>query len=160
MSRGKRINISDPNDINQQELFKRLEKRIGPNAPHFLEEIRKSNDNEDKVILFTIKDNEIDKMCFIHGYKDLKDCDIYYSNYDLSKDTRIIEESTAYAEHFLSMVNIRIHIPENDHMVDKLKDEGYELIGDVEGETSIILLRDTLASPEKEKTTSKRKKGL
>ena len=42
----------------------------------------------------------------------------------------------------------------------KLKDEGYELIGDVEGETSIILLRDTLASPEKEKTTSKRKKGL
>ena len=160
MSRGKRINISDPNDINQQELFKRLEKKIGPNAPHFLEEIRKSNDNEDKVILFTIKDNEIDKMCFIHGYKDLKECDIYYSNYDLSKDTRIIEESTAYAEHFLSMVNIRIHIPENDHMVDKLKEEGYELIGDVEGETSIILLRDTLASPEKEKTTSKRKKGL
>lgn len=160
MSRGKRINISDPNDINQQELFKRLEERIGPNAPHFLEEIKQSNDNEDKVILFTIKDNEIDRMCFIHGYKDLKDCDIYYSNYDLSKDTRIIEESTAYAEHFLSMVNIRIHIPENDHMVDKLKDEGYELIGDVEGETSIILLRDTLASPEKEKTTSKRKKGL
>ena len=160
MSRGKRINISDPNDINQQELFKRLEERIGPNAPHFLEEIKQSNDNEDKVILFTIKDNEIDRMCFIHGYKDLKDCDIYYSNYDLSKDTRIIEESTAYAEHFLSMVNIRIHIPENDHMVDKLKEEGYELIGDVEGETSIILLRDTLASPEKEKTTSKRKKGL
>lgn len=160
MSRGKRINISDPNDINQQELFKRLEERIGPNAPHFLEEIKQSNDNEDKVILFTIKDNEIDRMCFIHGYKDLKDCDIYYSNYDLSKDTRIIEESTAYAEHFLSMVNIRIHIPENDQMVDKLQDEGYELIGDVEGETSIILLRDTLASPEKEKTTSKRKKGL
>ena len=76
MSRGKRINISDPNDINQQELFKRLEKRIGPNAPHFLEEIRKSNDNETKVILFTIKDDEIDKMCFIHGYKDLKECDI------------------------------------------------------------------------------------
>ena len=160
MSRGKRINISDPNDINQQELFKRLEERIGPNAPHFLEEIQQSNDNEDKVILFTIKDNEIDRMCFIHGYKDLKDCDIYYSNYDLSKDTRIIEESTAYAEHFLSMVNIRIHIPENDQMVDKLQDEGYELIGDVEGETSIILLRDTLDSPEKEKTTSKRKKGL
>ena len=160
MSRGKRINISDPNDINQQELFKRLEKRIGPNAPHFLEEIKDSNDNEAKVILFTIKDDEIDRMCFIHGYKDLKDCDIYYSNYDLSKDTRIIEESTAYAEHFLSMVNIRIHIPENDQMVDKLQDEGYELIGDVEGETSIILLRDTLDSPEKEKTTSKRKKGL
>ena len=99
-------------------------------------------------------------MCFIHGYKDLKDCDIYYSNYDLSRDTRIIEESTAYAEHFLSMVNIRIHIPKNDQMVDKLQDEGYELIGDVEGETSIILLRDTLDSPEKEKTTSKRKKGL
>ena len=160
MSRGKRIYISDPNDVEQQSLFKKLEKKIGTNAPHFLEEIQQSNDNEDKVILFTIKDNEIDKMCFIHGYKDLKDCDIYYSNYDLSKDTRIIEESTAYAEHFLSMVNIRIHIPENDHMVDKLKEEGYELIGDVEGETSIILLRDTLASPEKEKTTSKRKKGL
>ncbi|MBR2711994.1 MAG: hypothetical protein IKE89_05915 [Bacilli bacterium] len=157
MSRGKRINISDPNDINQQELFKRLEKRIGPNAPHFLEEIRKSNDNETKVILFTIKDDEIDKMCFIHGYKDLKECDIYYSNYDLSKDTRIIEESSGYAEHFLNMINIRIHIPENDQIVDKLQEDGYELIGNIEGEDSIILLRDTLASPKKEKTPSRRK---
>ena len=157
MSRGKRINISDPNDINQQELFKRLDIRIGPNAPHFLEEIRKSNDNETKVILFTIKDDEIDKMCFIHGYKDLKECDIYYSNYDLSKDTRIIEESSGYAEHFLNMINIRIHIPENDQIVDKLQEDGYELIGNIEGEDSIILLRDTLASPKKEKTPSRRK---
>ena len=157
MSRGKRIYISDPNDVEQQSLFKKLEKKIGTNAPHFLEEIQQSNENEVKVILFTTKDDEIDKMCFIHGYKDLKECDIYYSNYDLSKDTRIIEESSGYAEHFLNMINIRIHIPENDQIVDKLQEDGYELIGKIEGEDSIILLRDTLASPKKEKTPSRRK---
>ena len=158
MSRGKRIYISDPNDVEQQSLFKKLEKKIGTNAPHFLEEIQQSNDNEAKVILFTIEDDEIDKMCFIHGYKDLKECDIYYSNYDLSKDTRIIEESSGYAEHFLNMINIRIHIPENDQIVDKLQEDGYELIGNIEGEDSIILLRDTLDSPKKEKIPSRRKK--
>ena len=158
MSRGKRIYISDPNDVEQQRLFKKLEKKIGTNAPHFLEEIQDSNENETKVILFTTEDDEIDKMCFIHGYKDLKECDIYYSNYDLSKDTRIIEESSGYAEHFLNMIKIRIHIPENDQIVDKLQEDGYELIGNIEGENSIILLRDTLDSPKKEKTPSRRKK--
>ncbi len=157
MSRGKKIYISDPNDLEQQELFKKLEKKIGTNAPHFLEEIKKSNDNESKVILFTVEDDEIDKMCFIHGYKDLKECDIYYSNYDLSKDTKVIEESTAYAEHFLNMINIRVHIPEDDKIIDKLQDEGFELIGNIEGEKSIILLRDTEDTPKKEKSTSRRK---
>ena len=156
MSRGKRIYISDPNDLEQQELFKRLEKRIGTNAPHFLEEISASDDNENKVILFTTEDDEIDKMCFIHGYKDLKDCDIYYSNYDLSKDIRIIEESTAYAEHFLNMINIKIHVPENDTIVNKLQLAGYELIGNIEGEESIILLRDTLEPLTKEKTQNRK----
>ena len=45
MSRGKRIYISDPNDVEQQRLFKKLEKKIGTNAPHFLEEIQDSNEN-------------------------------------------------------------------------------------------------------------------
>lgn len=153
MSRGKRIYISDPNDLEQQELFRRLEKKIGTNAPHFLEEINESNDNENKVILFTVDNDEIDKMCFIHGYRDLKDCDIYYSNYDLSKDTRIIEESTAYAEHFLNMISIKVHVPENDGIISNLQAAGYELIGNVEGEESIILLRDTLEPFEKEKTS-------
>ena len=60
MSRGKRIYISDPNDVEQQSLFKKLEKKIGTNAPHFLEEIQDSNENEAKVILFTTEDDEID----------------------------------------------------------------------------------------------------
>ena len=62
-----------------------------------------------------------------------------------------------YASGELDMVNIRIHIPNDKKMISKLEKNGYDFIGDIDGEQTIILLKDLSEELEYKKNNSKRK---
>lgn len=149
-----RFNILDVSSEKHKKLFKKLEERIGENSPKFIDEISKLNNKEVKSILFSTKDGIIDNMCYIHGYNDLKDCDIYFDKYDIN-DLDLLDISSEYASSELEMLNIRIHIPNDKKMINKLEKNGYDYIGDIEGENTIVLLKDL--SQQLEYKKSKRK---
>ena len=151
-----RFTVLDVSLEEHKKLFEDLEKKIGDNSPRFIDEIKKLNPKEVKTILFSKKDNEIDNMCYIHGYSDLKDCDIYFDKYDL-KDLDLLDISSLYASLELDMINIRVHIPNNKKIIDKLEKNGFSFIGDIEGESTIILLKDLSEQFEKYNVNNKRK---
>ena len=149
-----RFNILDVSLEEHKKLFNELEERIGDDSPRFIDEVKKLNPKEVKTILFSTEDGKIDNMCYIHGYSDLKDCDIYFDKYDI-KDLDLLDISSEYASSELDMLNIRIHIPNNKKMINKLEKSGYDYIGDIEGEKTIVLLKDL--SQQLEYKKSKRK---
>ena len=150
-----RFKVLDVSLEEHRKLFEELENRIGDNAPKFIDEIKRLNPKEVKTILFSTEDGKIDNMCYIHGYSDLKDCDIYFDN-DI-KDLDLLDVSSVYASGELDMVNIRIHIPNDKKMISKLEKNGYDFIGDIDGEQTIILLKDLSEELEYKKNNSKRK---
>ena len=151
-----RFKILDVSLEEHRKLFEELENRIGENAPKFIDEVKKLNPKEVKTILFSTEDGKIDNMCYIHGYSDLKDCDIYFDKYDI-KDLDLLDVSSMYAFSELNMINIRVHIPNNKKMINKLEKNGYDFIGDIDGEQTIVLLKDLSEALEYKKRNSKRK---
>ena len=151
-----RFKVLDVSLEEHRKLFKNLEKRIGDNAPRFIDEVKRLNPKEIKTILFSTLDGKIDNMCYIHGYSDLKDCDIYYDKYD-DKCLDLFDISSMYALMELDMINIRIHIPNDKKMISKLEKDGYDYIGNVDGEQTVVLLKDLSLELEYKQRNSRRK---
>ena len=151
-----RFNILDVSLEKHKKLFEDLEKSIGDNAPKFIDEIKRLNPKEIKTILFSTENGKIDNMCYIHGYSDLRNCDIYFDKYDI-KDLDLLDTSSDYASMELDMINIRIHIPNDKKMINKLEKNGFDYIGDVDGEQNIVLLKDLSNQLEYKKSNRKRK---
>lgn len=150
-----RFNILDVSNEEHIKLFKYLEDKIGDDSPRFIDELKKLNPLEVKTILFSKKDSSIDNMCYIHGYNDLKDCDIYFDKYDLN-DLDLIDISYQYASIELNMINIRVHIPNDKKVISRLEKNGFDYIGDIDGEETVVLLKDLSNELELTKNNSKR----
>lgn len=147
MTKSKIINIADKNDKYHKILFNKLEEKIGPNAPNFLNDLDSDDPNVIKEIIFITDNDEIEDMCFIKGYNDLKDCDIYFDKNILLKENYLsnIEE---YVKESLDMKTIKLHLKDSKD-VKRLSKYGYEDLGDVDEE--IVLLKDTEEEIVKEK---------
>ena len=92
MTKSKIINIANQDNDYHKNLFNKLEEKIGPNAPNFLNDILDTNDNNIiKEIIFTTEDDEIDDYCVIKGYKDIKDCELYFDKDTLLNDYYLTE---------------------------------------------------------------------
>ncbi|MBQ6538825.1 MAG: hypothetical protein IJL76_00915 [Bacilli bacterium] len=138
MTKSKIINIANKDNKYHKILFNKLEEKIGPNAPNFLNDLDSKDPNIIKEIIFITDNEEIEDMCFIKGYNDLKDCDILFDKNILLKETYLsnIEE---YVKEILDMKTIKLHI-KNPKDINRLSKYGYEDLGEVEDE--IVLLKD------------------
>ena len=74
MTKSKIINIANKDNKYHMMLFNKLEEEIGPSAPNFLNDLDSKDPNIIKEIIFIVDNDEIEDMCFIKGFNDLKDC--------------------------------------------------------------------------------------
>lgn len=150
MTKSKIINIANQDNDYHKNLFNKLEEKIGPNAPNFLNDILDTNDdNLIKEIIFTTEDDEIDDYCVIKGYKDIKDCELYFDKDTLLNDYYLTEIED-YLKRTYDMKTIKIHL-KDDKQVNKLSNLGYEDMGDFLDEN--IVLKDL------DEIKTKRKRG-
>ena len=151
MTKSKIINIANKDNKYHMMLFNKLEEKIGPSAPNFLNDLDSKDPNIIKEIIFIVDNDEIEDMCFINGYNDLKDCDIYFDKNILLKDSYLsnIEE---YVKEILNMETIKLHI-KNNKDIPRLLNCGYEDLGEMED--YIVLLKDTNDVQTKEKSVRK-----
>ena len=151
MTKSKIINIANKDNKYHRILFNKLEKEIVPNAHNFLNDLNTEDSNIIKEIIFITENDEIEDMCFIKGYNDLKDCDIYFDKNILLKDSYLsnIEE---YVKEILNMETIKLHI-KNNKDIPRLLNCGYEDLGEMED--YIVLLKDTNDVQTKEKSVRK-----
>ena len=139
MTKSKIINIANQDNDYHKNLFNKLEEKIGPNAPNFLNDILDTNDNNIiKEIIFTTEDDEIDDYCVIKGYKDIKDCELYFDKDTLLNDYYLTEIED-YLKRTYDMKTIKIHL-KDEKQVNKLSNLGYEDMGDFLDEN--IVLKD------------------
>ncbi len=152
MTKSKIINIANKNNKYHKMLFNKLEEKIGPNAPNFLNDLETNDPNITKEIIFITENDEIEDMCFIKGYNDLKDCDIYFDKNILLKENYLsnIEE---YLKEILDMKTIKLHLKKSQHM-NKLTKFGYEDLGNIDDE--IVLLKDISENEIKKEKRSRR----
>ena len=150
MTKSKIINIANQDNDYHKNLFNKLEEKIGPNAPNFLNDILDTSDNNIiKEIIFTTEDDEIDDYCIIKGYKDIKDCELYFDKDTLLNDY-YLSEIEDYLKRTYDMKTIKIHL-KDDKQVNKLSNLGYEDMGDFLDEN--IVLKDI------DEIKTKRKRG-
>ena len=139
MTKSKIINIANQDNDYHKNLFNKLEEKIGPNAPNFLNDVLDTNDdNLIKEIIFTTEDDEIDDYCVIKGYKDIKDCELYFDKDTLLNDYYLTEIED-YLKRTYDIKTIKIHL-KDDKQVNKLSNLGYEDMGDFLDEN--IVLKD------------------
>ena len=152
MSKSKIINIANKNNEYHEMLFNKLEEKIGPNAPNFLNDLDTNDPNIIKEIIFITENDEIEDLCFIKGYNDLKDCDIYFENNILLKPS-YLNEIEDYVKEGLDMQTIKLHLKDNKDVA-RLLQYGYEDLGDIDEE--IVMLKDVNDTELKKEKRSKR----
>ncbi len=151
MTKSKIINIANKDNKYHMMLFNKLEEKIGPSAPNFLNGLDSKDPNVIKEIIFIVDNDEIEDMCFIKGFNDLKDCDIYFDKNILLKENYLtnIEE---YVKEILNMETIKLHL-KNTKDIPRLLNYGYEDLGEIEDD--IVLLKDTSDTLIREKRVRK-----
>ena len=138
MTKSKIINIANKDNKYHRILFNKLEKEIGPNAPNFLNDLNTEDSNIIKEIIFITENDEIEDMCFVKGYNDLKDCDIYFDKNILLRENYLssIED---YVKEILNMKTLKLHI-NNSKDINRLSKYGYENLGDLDDK--VVLLKE------------------
>ncbi len=138
MTKSKIINIANKNDNYHKMLFNKLEEKIGPNAPNFLNDLDSKDPNIIKEIIFIVDNDEIEDMCFVKGYNDLKDCDLFFDKNILLRE-HYLSNIEQYVKDSLDMQTIKLHIKDPKNIT-RLYNYGYEDLGEVEEE--LVLLKD------------------
>lgn len=124
--------IANPKDKEHIKLFKEYNKKLD------LEYLNNKQPTEVKEIVFNIKNNSLNNISYIYGHNDLKRCHMYFENYDF-KNIDFLNQVVDYAEKTLEMKNICFHIPYENNIITKLEGIGFDFIGKLDNEDTIIM---------------------
>ena len=124
--------IANPNDKEHIKLFKEYNKELD------LDYLNQKQPREVKEILFNTKDNKLNNISYIYGYNDIKNCHIYFENYDF-KNTSFLNEVIEYTEKSLDMQSICFHIPRENNNLERLEKLGFEFLGVLDNEDTVIM---------------------
>lgn len=134
----------DSNNLKHIELLDKLEKshKLGTPVGIFRSEAKeklKSNNDINMELVLEEKE-EIEDICHISGYKDIKSCTISFAKKE-KKNRKIYNMATEYAINNLGMEEVFITInPEDKDSIKYFESNNYECLGDEKG--SIIFLKE------------------
>ncbi len=149
-----RLLLVDPYDEDYKKMIEEFEKENGivtatgtyishvSNVPKEEYEQNKKLSNEIRESLFLEFNSKVTDLCYIEGEKDIKACTISFAPLKKKLKKRdLIGIATDYAINHLKMEEIFVKIsPEDKNMIESLKQNGFENLGENEGE--IVFLKE------------------
>ena len=144
--------LVDPYDEDYKKMIEEFEKENGivtgtsishvSNVSKEESEKNKKQSNEIKESLFLEFNSKVIDLCYIEGEKDIKACTISFAPLKKKlKKRNLIGIATDYAINHLKMEEIFVKVsPEDKTMIGILKQNGFENLGENEGE--IVFLKE------------------
>lgn len=144
--------LVDPYDKDYIEMIEKFEEENGivtgtsishvSNVSKEESEKNKKQSNEIKESLFLEFNSKVIDLCYIEGEKDIKACTISFAPLKKKlKKRNLIGIATDYAINHLKMEEIFVKVsPEDKTMIGILKQNGFENLGENEGE--IVFLKE------------------
>lgn len=134
----------ETNNLKHIELLDKFEKSNKLEIPIgiFRSEVKeKLSSNNDICMELVLEEKEqIEDICHLSGYKDIKSCTISFIKKD-KKNRKIFDMATKYAINTLGMEEVFINInPEDKETINYFTSNNYECLGDEKG--SIIFLKE------------------
>ena len=124
-------------------------------ANEYIEKIRTNNNeieyhsskktsNEIEEIVFIEEQSEMIENCYIHGYKDIKTCNIFPSPSSDNKQRKKILSIIKYIKQYLQTYNIFISVDDMDkNLIRELQSQGMEDLGKTDNlKTRIFLIEE------------------
>lgn len=134
----------DANNLKHIELIDKLERshKLGTPVGIFRSEVKAKNDSSNDISMELVLEEkeEIEDICHISGFKDIKSCTISFAKKD-KKNRKIFDMATNYAINNLGMEEVFITInPDDKATINYFESNNYECLGDEKG--SIIFLKE------------------
>jgi len=130
----------DPTNLKHIKLLDEFEKENNGRTPIGIYQKEEETANDINMELVLEEKKQIQDICHIQGYKDMKSCTISFVP-KKKKKRKIVSLATNYAMDTLGMEEVFLRInPEDNDMLDYLDSSEYECLGDDKG--SIIYLKE------------------
>ena len=130
----------DPSNIKHIKLLDEFEKENNGRTPIGVYQKDENSSNDINMLLVLEVKSQVEDICHIQGYKDIKSCTITFIP-KKKKKRKIVSLATKYAIETLGMEEVFIRINPNDSdMIDYLRTNEFECLGDEKG--SIIYLKE------------------